>query len=89
MDTLKTEIMPEPSTKLASHILDFLTTFIPYSVVFGIFWKIIDSILKYANDGRDARTVELINQETKDLRTDMKDLTKSINTLSDKIERKL
>lgn len=81
--------MPEPSTSpLISQILDFITTFIPYTVVFGIFWKIIDAIFKYATDGRDARTVELINQETKDLRTDMKDLTKSINTLSDKIERK-
>lgn len=75
-------------TTLAAHVLDFLTTFIPYSVVFGIFWKIIDAVLKYASDGRDARTIELINQETKDLRVDMKDLTKSINILSEKIERK-
>lgn len=80
--------MPEPSTNLAGEILDFITTFIPYTVVFGICWKIIDAIFKYATEGRDARTIELINQETKDLRTDMKDLTKSINILADKIERK-
>ena len=88
MDTLRINAMPEPSTNLASHILDFITTFIPYTVVFGIFWKIIDAIFKYATDGRDARTIELINQETKEMRMDMKDLTKSINVLSDKIERK-
>ena len=88
MDTLKITNMPETSTNLAGNILDFLTTFIPYCVVFGIFWKIIDAVLKYASEGRDARTIELINQETKDLRTDMKDLTRSINILSDKIERK-
>lgn len=88
MDYLRTNSMPEQSTDLTVKILDFFTTFIPYSVVFGIFWKIIDAIFKYASQGRDARTIELINQETKDLRVDMKDLTKSINVLSEKIERK-
>lgn len=79
--------MPETSTNIASDLLDFLTTFIPYSVVFGIFWKIVDAVLKYASEGRDARTRELIAEATKPLETDIKDLTKSIWHLSEKIEK--
>lgn len=87
MDTLRNNIMPETSTNIASDLLDFLTTFIPYSVVFGCFWKLIDAVLKYASDGRDARTRELIAEATKPLETDIKDLTKSIWHLSDKIDK--
>jgi hypothetical protein len=88
MDTLRRIKMPEDSVPIIKHVLDLATTFIPYTVVFGIFWKIIDAIFKYASEGRDTRTIELIDRETKDLRTDMKDLTKSINVLSSQIERK-
>lgn len=88
MDTLRINQMPQQQdTQLTVQILDFLTTFIPYSVVFGIFWKIVDAVLKYASEGRDARTRELIAEATKPLETDIKDLTKSIWALSEKIEK--
>lgn len=77
--------MPQEPVSIASNILDFLTTFIPYSVIFGIFWKIIDAILKYANEGRDARTNELIQRATKPLSTNIDKLTESIWALERKI----
>ena len=79
--------MPAQSTDLTVKILDFITTFIPYSVVFGVFWKIIDAVLKYASDGRDTRTRELIAEVTEPLSKDIKDLTKSIWELGKKIEK--
>lgn len=87
MDYLRTDTMPEQSTDLTVKILDFFTTFIPYSVVFGIFWKLVDAVFKYASEGRDARTRELISESTKPLENDIKDLTKSIWSLTEKIEK--
>jgi len=43
--------------------------------------------LKYASDGRDARTRELIAEVTEPLSKDIKDLTKSIWELGRKIEK--
>lgn len=87
MDTLRISDMPQQSTDLTIKILDFMTSFIPYSVVFGIFWKAIDAALKYASEGRDTRTRELISESTKPLERDIKDLTKSIWSLTEKIEK--
>lgn len=87
METLKISRMPEQSTNLAASILDFLTTFIPYSVVFGIFWKLIDAILKYASDGRDSRTKELIHEANAPLKEDINSLTESIWALKDEIKK--
>lgn len=87
MDTLRTISMPEQTTTLAGSILDFLTTFIPYSVVFGIFWKVIDSILKYASEGRDARTKELIHEANAPLKEDIGKLTESIWALQGEIKK--
>lgn len=89
METLEINRMADASTgaSIATQVLDFLTTFIPYSVVFGIFWKLIDAVLKYASEGRDARTRELISESTKPLERDIKDLTKSIWSLTEKIEK--
>jgi len=87
MGILKTDTMQNEPTDLTIKILDFLTTFIPYSVVFGVFWKIIDAVLKYASDGRDTRTRELIVEATEPLSKDIKDLTKSIWELGKKIEK--
>lgn len=87
MDYLRINAMPEQSTDLTVKILDFFTTFIPYSVVFGIFWKLVDAVFKYASDGRDARTRELISESTRPLEHDIKDLTKSIWSLTEKIEK--
>lgn len=79
--------MPQQQdSEMTVQILDFLTTFIPYSVVFGIFWKVIDAIFKYASEGRDARTRELIAEATKPLENDIKELTKSIWSLADNIK---
>ena len=80
-------IMQDGQTDFTIKILDFLTTFIPYSVVFAVFWKVIDAVLKYASDGRDARTRELIAEVTEPLSKDIKDLTKSIWELGRKIEK--
>lgn len=77
----------ESSTNIVKEILDFLTTFIPYFALFGGFWKLIDAIFKYASEGRDARTRELIAEATKPLETDIKELTRSIWSLSEKIEK--
>ena len=88
MEPTKINIMPEQSTDLTLRILDFLTTFIPYSVVFGLFWKAIDAVMKYASEGRDARTKELIREATYPLSADIKKLTESIWDLSRKIEDK-
>jgi len=88
METLNIKIMPSQSTDLTVKILDFITTFIPYSVVFGIFWKVIDAILKYATEGRDNRTKELIREATHPLSIEIKKLTESIWDLSRKIEKK-
>jgi hypothetical protein len=85
MNYLTTKTMPEQSTPLITHILDFATTFIPYTVVFGIFWKLIDAIFKYASEGRDARTRELINQATEPLSKDIRSLTQSIGALGEQI----
>jgi len=87
MGILKTNTMQNEPTDFTLKILDFLTTFIPYSVVFGVFWKVIDAVLKYASDGRDARTRELIAEVTEPLSKDIKDLTKSIWELGKKIEK--
>jgi len=87
MGILKTNTMQNEPTDFTLKILDFLTTFIPYSVVFGVFWKVIDAVLKYASDGRDARTKELIIEATEPLSKDIKDLTKSIWELGKKIEK--
>jgi len=75
------------SANLASNVLDFLTTFIPYATVFGIFWKIIDAIFKYASDGRDARTKELISEATEPLSKDIRSLTESIGALGEQIRK--
>jgi len=88
MGILKTDtIMQNEPTDFTLKILDFLTAFIPYSVVFGVFWKVIDAVLKYATDGRDTRTKELIAEVTEPLSKDIKDLTKSIWELGKKIEK--
>ena len=88
MGILKTDtIMQNEPSDLTIKILDFLTTFIPYSVVFGVFWKVIDAVLKYASDGRDARTRELIAEVTEPLSKDIKNLTESIWELGRKIEK--
>jgi len=87
MGILKTNTMQNEPTDFTLKILDFLTTFIPYSVVFGVFWKVIDAVLKYASDGRDARTRELIAEVTEPLSKDIKDLTESIWELGRKIEK--
>lgn len=87
MGILKTDTMQNEPTDFTLKILDFLTTFIPYSVVFGVFWKVIDAVLKYASDGRDARTRELIAEVTEPLSKDIKDLTESIWELGRKIEK--
>ena len=87
MVTLRTYKMPEQSTNLAGSILDFLTTFIPYSAVFGIFWKLIDTIAKYLSDGRDARTKELIHEANAPLKEDINSLTESIWALKDEIKK--
>ena len=68
-------------------VLNFLEILIPYVTVLAVFWKVIDAVLKYASDGRDARTKELISQATKPLENDLKELTKSIWALSEKIEK--
>lgn len=86
METLKIKAMPEQQN-LASSVLDFLTSFIPYSVVFGIFWKLIDAILKYASEGRDSRTKELIRQANEPLKEDINNLTESIWALKDEINK--
>ena len=80
--------MQEQPTDLTVKILDFLTAFIPYSVVFGIFWKIVDAVLKYASEGRDSRTRSLIHEVTEPMNNNMKKLTESIWELSRKIEDK-
>jgi len=79
--------MQNEPTDFTLKILDFLTTFIPYSVVFGVFCKVIDAVLKYASDGRDARTRELIAEVTEPLSKDIKNLTESIWELGRKIEK--
>lgn len=88
MDTLRKINMPEPTITIAAQVLDFLTTFIPYSVVFGIFWKTIDAVLKYASEGRDSRTRTLIHEVTEPMNNNMKKLTESIWELSRKIDDK-
>lgn len=80
--------MPEQHTTVVAEWLNFFTTFIPYSAVVAIFWKIIDSILKYASDGRDSRTIELIRAENKPLAENIKELTKSIWELSKQVNGK-
>lgn len=87
MDTLKKIKMPERSTQVITSIMDLATTFIPYTVVFGIFWKIIDAIFKYASDGRDARTRDLIKQATEPLSEDIRSLTQSIGALGEQIRK--
>lgn len=87
MVSINIRIMPDTSTNLTKEILDFLTILLPYGSAVVIFWKMIDAVLKYANDGRDARTKELISQATAPLENDLKELTKSIWHLSEKIEK--
>ena len=77
----------EDTKNLTTEVLNFLEILIPYVTVLAVFWKVIDAILKYASDGRDARTKELISQATKPLENDLKELTKSIWALSEKIEK--
>jgi len=79
--------MEDSTQNLTKEILEFLEVLIPYVSVVAIFWKMIDAVLKYANDGRDARTKELISQATAPLENDLKELTKSIWHLSEKIEK--
>ena len=87
MVSINIRIMPDTSTNLTKEILDFLTILLPYGSAVVIFWKMIDAVLKYANDSRDARTKELISQATAPLENDLKELTKSIWHLSEKIEK--
>ena len=87
MDTLRINQMPQEPVSLASNILDFLTTFIPYAVIFGIFWRVIDSVLKYASEGRDARTKDLIHEATAPMKDDLNGLTESIWALRDEIKK--
>ena len=77
----------EDTKNFTIQVLNFLEILIPYVTVLAVFWKVIDSILKYANDGRDTRTRELIAQATQPLENDLRELTKSIWALSDKIEK--
>ena len=77
----------EDTKNFTLEVLNFLEILIPYVTVLAVFWKVIDAILKYASDGRDARTKELISQATKPLENDLKELTKSIWALSEKIEK--
>lgn len=86
MEISKTNIMPDQTT-LAASILNFLTTFIPYATVFGIFWKIIDAIAKHLSEGRDARTKELIHEANAPLKEDINGLTESIWALKDEIKK--
>jgi len=88
MGFLKIETMSETTdSNLAKEILDFLTTFIPYSVILAGFWKLVDAIFKYASDGRDSRTKELIHQANEPLKEDISKLTESIYELRDEIKR--
>jgi uncharacterized protein YggT (Ycf19 family) len=86
MEILKTKVMDETSTETTKEILDFLTILIPYASVVAVFWKMIDAVLKYANDGRDARTKELIANATEPLSNDIRELTVSIGALGEQIK---
>jgi uncharacterized protein YggT (Ycf19 family) len=86
MVSINIRIMPDTSTNLTKEILDFLTILIPYASVVAIFWKMIDAVLKYANDGRDARTRELIANATDPLSNDIRELTQSIGALGEQIK---
>lgn len=88
MGTLKIKQMPQMTdTNATKEVLDFLTEFIPYSVILAGFWKLVDAIFKYASDGRDARTKELIHQANEPLKEDISKLTESIYELRDEIKR--
>lgn len=88
MDILKINNMPDHTTTIATDILNFLTTLVPYGAVVAMFWKGIDAVFKYASEGRDERTMKLIKGETAPLSDEIKELTKSIWALSKKIEEK-
>ena len=77
----------EDTKNLTTEVLNFLEILIPYVTVLAVFWKVIDAVLKYANDGRDARTKELISQATQPLENNLEKLTKSIWALTEKIEK--
>ena len=79
--------MQDSTENLTKEILEFLEVLIPYVSVVAIFWKMIDAVLKYANDGRDARTKELIAQATQPLEKGLFELNKSIGALTEKIEK--
>lgn len=87
MDTLRMNEMPEQSTPVLKEVFDFLTSFLPYAAVVTIFWRGIDKIFEYANNGRDARTKELIGAANEPLKEDITRLTESIYQLRDEIKK--
>ena len=62
-------------------ILQFAQTITPWVVLGGVFWRLIDRVVKYFADGREAETNKLIDTKTAPLIRSIDLLTEAVNEL--------
>lgn len=82
----RTKQMPLPPHEVSWYdILQFAQTITPWIVLGGVFWRLIDKVVKYFADGREAETNKLIDAKTAPLTTAIQHLTDAVNELKFRI----
>lgn len=82
----KTNKMPIPNHELTGFdVLNFIGAITPWFVLGGLFWRLIDKVVKYFADGREAEMNKLIDAKTAPLTSAIDKLTDAVNELKYKL----
>lgn len=92
MITSKTNMQEPKHIMTWVDILNFAQSITPWFVLGAVFWRLIDKVVKYFAEGREAQFNDIVktqitatvSPEIKELREAIKDLTKSIGALEKK-----
>lgn len=81
-----TNKMPVPQHNVGwFDILNFAQAVTPWFVLGGIFWRLIDRVVKYFAEGREAEMNKLIDAKTAPLTDAIDKLTHAVNELKFKL----
>lgn len=82
MDYSKTKQMSQPQHPVGwFEILQAFQNVTPWFVIGGILWRLIDRIVKYFADGREAEMNKLIDAKVSPLTEAIEKLTDAVNQL--------
>lgn len=82
MDYLTTKRMQQPNHPIGwFEILNLIQNITPWFVVGGLMWRLIDRVVKYFSDGREAEMNKLIDAKQEPLIQAIEKLTDAVNQL--------